>query len=270
MTTITEEHKNVIYGLYCVCENCKDKPELIRYVGQTFRGASVRFYYHRCDALAENYKKKSNLPVYRWMRKHGVDNIQYMVLEVLTTREELNDAEVLWIEKLNTFRSDYGLNLSAGGSSLTGYKHSEETRAKLRGRVHTEETRKKMSDSWRRVGLTEARKDAMRLNGLRRSGENASNVKLSEYQVIQIKLELWNGVPPSLVANKFNISRNMVNHINNNRSWKHVPWPIGPRQKMRTTELRSQRASGRKHSEETKQKIRQNVKAAKNKPPVLP
>lgn len=270
MTTITEEHKNVIYGLYCVCENCKDKPELIRYVGQTFRGASVRFYYHRCDALAENYKKKSNLPVYRWMRKHGVENIQYKVLEELDIPEMLNEAEIRWINKLNTFGSSHGLNLSAGGSSLTGYKHSEETKRKLRGRVMSDGSRLKMSRAWAKSGMTEKRLTAQRQRGLKNSGENHHNCQITFEIVLEIKKALWHGEPMSIVAKQFNVSKNTINHINHNRSWKHVPWPIGPRQKMRTTELRSQRASGRKHSEETKQKIRQNVKAAKNKSPVLP
>ena len=65
-----------------------------------------------------------------------------------------------------------------------------------------------------------------------------------------------------MVANNFNVSRNTVNHISNNRTWKSVPWPIGPRQKMRTTELRSEIATGRKHSDETRAKMSESAKAA--------
>lgn len=254
MTILHDEPKNVIYGLYCVCDDCLDKPELIRYVGQTTMGISERFNHHKYDAKASSYNKKYDLAVYRWMRKHGIEDITYKILQVLDSPEELNNAEIFWIQEFDTFKSSHGLNLSIGGSSITGYKHSEESR-------------KKMSDVWK---MTEARRTAMRKNGIRSNNSFSKSVsKINESIAIQIKKELWNGEPVVLVADMFGVSKSLIGSINTNRNWKHVPWPIGPRQRMRTKELKSKNITGRKHSNETREKISESAKhAAKHR--VLP
>lgn len=109
------EEKNVIYGLYCVCETCeKDRPEEIRYVGLTSRGMQVRMCEHR-----KEYARRGKDPLSRWKRKHGVENIRYKVLEVLPDKGLLDAAEMKWIAKLRTFRDwkEGGLNGNLGGDS---------------------------------------------------------------------------------------------------------------------------------------------------------
>lgn len=67
MTTVPEaEPLNVIYGLSCTCHPEKG----VRYVGQTICGVAKRLREHRHGA------KKGNLAVHKWMRKHGVGNIE--------------------------------------------------------------------------------------------------------------------------------------------------------------------------------------------------
>lgn len=132
-----------------------------RYVGLTRCGARERLRVHRKHAR----RGVLDLPVYRWMRKHGAETIQMDVLQAVATPAELNACEMRWIATLAAAGHDL-LNCTAGGSGLRVV--SEEVRAKLghwRGRTlppgalnhrtgpdhhfygkkHTAETRAKMS-----------------------------------------------------------------------------------------------------------------------------
>lgn len=121
------EDKNVIYGLYCVCENCSDKREWIRYIGQTRVGMKERFRGHM-----KPYRMTQPYPVDRWKTKHGMENIRYRVLEVLEDPSDLDAAEVKWIEHYETF-VDWkkgGLNFTLGGQGWAG--KAEEVIEKIR------------------------------------------------------------------------------------------------------------------------------------------
>lgn len=115
---------------------------------------------------------------------HGEAAFDFVVLESVLLLEDLVEREQSWIEARNSYRSGYNAAPMAG--SQLGFKHSEETRAKLRaaqakrkaegrcytppppsdetrkrqsiaakarkGRVVTEETRRKISESLKTGG----------------------------------------------------------------------------------------------------------------------
>lgn len=113
MTTVAQEPRCVIYGLYCTCH-----PERgIRYVGQTVQGASVRLREHLKHSRAQG-----TLPVYRWIRKHEY-HISYEILEEVADPLLLNDAETKWIREMRTFEDRNGLNCDAGGSANRGERN---------------------------------------------------------------------------------------------------------------------------------------------------
>lgn len=118
----------VIYGLYCVCPECSADGQGIRYVGQTRVGITQRLRNH----LTPHQVNREDFPVSRWKRKHGPSNIRAQVLQELQEPEELNDAEVNWIAKMDTdCRSNpRGLNLASGGGQAGSV--NESTRQKLR------------------------------------------------------------------------------------------------------------------------------------------
>lgn len=220
------EPKNVIYGLYAL-----DDPERrIRYVGQAKNGIRERFAGHRSCARRDN-----PAPVYRWMRKHGVENIEAVILDCAGAADQLDDLEIRWISKLGTYRGEFGLNMTTGGEGAHGLVISDEVRAKLsaaakaRGMGHIDRTEL----LWATLG------------------EKSWNAVFTEECVLDIKHRLWSGEPMSVLADEYGVSRSAISHINQNRSWTHVPWPIGPRREMRTAELHSQIVTGRKHSEES-------------------
>ena len=57
----------------------------------------VRFYKHKYNAI----NTKSQAFLYRAMRKYGVDNFSFTILEEVENQENLNCREVYWIEKLS-------------------------------------------------------------------------------------------------------------------------------------------------------------------------
>lgn len=131
-----------------------------RYVGLTRLGATERLRAHRKHAR----QGRLDAPVYRWMRKHGWDNVQIEVLEAVATPAELDACEMRWITALSAAGHDL-LNCTAGGRGMRVV--SPEVRAKLGanklpwseerralysgsghhwyGKTHTVETRAKMS-----------------------------------------------------------------------------------------------------------------------------
>ena len=201
----------------------------------------------------ERYSRHADLPVYRWIRKHGLSNIQTRVLEQCSSPNELDEAEVRWIAEYGTF--EHGLNCSIGGASLRGYKHSEETREKMRGREYTEETRLKMSQKAKEHGLPEALIIAVR--GL--VGERHHSAVLRDDQIKDIKDALWCGTPVSILAAQYDVKLSVISHINTGITGQHVPWPIGPRREALTRDLQRERSTGRKHTEESKQKMSQRA-----------
>ncbi len=114
--------------------------------------------------------------LYNSFLSHGVDSHKFEVLE-RCSKEMLNEMEIYYIEKYQTFDTEHGLNLTKGGDSkvvfskktlqkmseakkgvrpkhLIGHKHSKETRDILRkksignknwlGKNHSEETKEKL------------------------------------------------------------------------------------------------------------------------------
>lgn len=203
----------VIYGLKCTCHPTQG----VKYVGQTSQKLTTRFRDHRNAAAQGSKHRVGWLPVYRWMRKHGIKNICTVVLETVPEGVSIDDREVFWIAKLGTFSANGGLNMTAGGKGQRGFNHSEETKQKIaQKRLNT-------------VGYSKA-------------GINAQIVS-------EIKLQLWGGGTVKEIAENYGLTTKTVKDINQDKCWRHVSWPIGPRQRMRTRELRSRNMENRVRDE---------------------
>lgn len=59
-----------------------------------------------------------NSPLYRAIRKHGLDSFTLEILETCST-SELNSREQYWIALLKSNNPEYGYNLTAGGDTAT-------------------------------------------------------------------------------------------------------------------------------------------------------
>lgn len=105
------------------------------YIGQTVKPLKTRLQNHIAKA---NQGSSSHL--HNSMRKYGAAafTIRPLIMN-LSSKQELDEQEIFWIEKLEARDRKEAYNHTAGGDGSHGYKHSEEVlvklRLKLKGRV---------------------------------------------------------------------------------------------------------------------------------------
>ena len=108
------EEVGIIYGWYNILTD-------MWYIGQTI-DEECRFKRHIYYAI----NKKDNNRFHNALRKYGLDNFVYCVLEDNELRENLNMKEQEWIEYYDSFYDGY--NMTAGGGQTI---FSDESRRKL-------------------------------------------------------------------------------------------------------------------------------------------
>ena len=151
------EEVGIIYGWY----NTKSGKW---YVGQTVNPEG-RFNCHIDRAI----NKKDKTYFYNSIRKYGLENFVYCVLEENVLRENLNMREMDWIEEFDSFYSGY--NLTLGGDGSKGFIMPEEQKKKIsqsnkgktpwnKGKhdIFSEESRKRISNKFKGKPLSEEHK----------------------------------------------------------------------------------------------------------------
>lgn len=113
--------------IYKITNNLNGKS----YIGQTVQSLRQRKREHLYRMVNQPERKEK---LYMALRKHGIENFTWEVLESCNTVDELNERERHYINSLNTYNRGY--NMTEGGDSV-----GEETKEKLRkiftGRVIT-------------------------------------------------------------------------------------------------------------------------------------
>lgn len=104
-------HKNKINGKVYIGQTCQNPPEK--------RWANGKGYSH-------------NPYFTEAIEKYGWENFTHEILETLQTLDESNKAEQKWIKYFNSTNRNYGYNLSEGGKSNSGFKHSQKTIQKMK------------------------------------------------------------------------------------------------------------------------------------------
>lgn len=209
------DNKNgVIYGLRCVCHD-----EGYRYIGKSIVSDRGRLRSHKYNA-----RRDQDLPVYRWMRKHGPENIEIETLERVEGNEALLLREIAWIADLGTHVSEGGLNCTRGGDGSLGWKQTAESIAKANaartarrgyeGRK-PHKPRPRMDPELRRQSILASRA----------RGSASGSAKLTEENVADIKMRLRNGEQQRALAAEFGVTQGNICSISKGRTWKHVPWP---------------------------------------------
>lgn len=138
-------------------------PNNKKYVGITSRSLQERW----CDGKHYSGAMKNAVNKYGWK------NIKHFVYKQELTEEQAKLKEKEFIAKYKTMDSRYGYNLTAGGDGSCGYKHTAETKEKMKlhhhdvsgennpfyGKSHTVETRKALSESNTGKKLSQETKD---------------------------------------------------------------------------------------------------------------
>lgn len=194
--------------------------------------------------------------------KYGKNNFGFEVLE-RCREEDLNDKEMAYIKKYDSFGTGY--NLTAGGDGAVGRKLKEETKAKIsqantgrkntkaqrerkskagkklwsnpeyrekmmarpkptsvwnKGRKRTEEEKKNLSEKMKGRLITEEHKQKLRELY---KGENSLSAKLTEKDVIDIRLRFLKGEKQCDIRKDYPVTTQTIYDIVRNRRWKHIP-----------------------------------------------
>lgn len=224
-----------VYGLYCTCEKCPQK--IIRYIGVTRNKPEQRLAQHRNNSGKSAGKARRN-----WIDKHGGDNVFQDIIEVAPLCG-IENRERYWIAFYRTYKSKHGLNMTLGGEGVVGYEYSSETRELMSSRA---------KERIRRGGV-----HPNLISALQRSAGSANARSVSDEETVsKMKRDVWDGMPKTKVAEKYGVSVSFVSHMSNGRTWKHVPWPIGPARPSRFRELLREQSLGRTHRPESIEKMR--------------
>ena len=91
----------------------KNKLNGKRYVGQTTRTLEER--------TGEHLRKESTV-FDKALKKYGIENFEYSIIDKALTIAELNAKEIYWIRRLGAMVPN-GYNLCYGGGNTHGYRH---------------------------------------------------------------------------------------------------------------------------------------------------
>lgn len=105
--------------IYKITNNVNNKV----YIGQTVQNNAKMRWYSHCDYARKG--KKSYL--YDSMRKHGIDQFHWEIVDQATSLEELNSKEQHWLEHYKSVGIVYN-NREAGGNK----RHSVESIERMR------------------------------------------------------------------------------------------------------------------------------------------
>lgn len=86
------------------------------YIGKTEHKNPEKYYeYHLNRALLDDKNRDFyNKPLYRAIRKYGKNSFSFQIIDMADTRSELNEKEIFYIDKYNSFSGD-GYNITKGG-----------------------------------------------------------------------------------------------------------------------------------------------------------
>ena len=129
--------------IYCITNIINKKV----YIGQTSLGENRRWSNHKYYLRKGTHK---NQHLQNAWNKYGEQSFIYSVLYTAQTKEELNQAEKDYIQKLQSYKPEIGYNLDLGGGvGRMTEENKEKLRQRMIGNKHTlgfspsEETREK-------------------------------------------------------------------------------------------------------------------------------
>lgn len=86
------------------------------YIGLS-KGIEKRFSEHKSKAIHSNKKDDLDKALYRAMRKYGIDNFSYEIIEECP-EEKLKEREIYWISYYNTYENREDYNETPGETYL--------------------------------------------------------------------------------------------------------------------------------------------------------
>ena len=100
------------------------------YIGQHCMNTKKDYYFAHGISHTGKIYGGHNTYFCRSIIKYGFENFSKEILEYCNG-DNSNEREIFYISSYNSSNSDFGYNLTNGGSSLSGYKMTEEHKAKI-------------------------------------------------------------------------------------------------------------------------------------------
>lgn len=227
-------------GVYAI----KNSSDGRAYVGQT-RESFMRRFWHHTSVLCNNEHSNESLQA-AW-NAQGHESFEFVVLEEIKDVAKLDDAERKWIKFFRDKGLSYNISSGGGGRSapmsgsakaivgaknrehMTGRKHTEETKAKMRASSKhlspTDEHRKKLSEYMSQRVVSD---DTRRKIGAHWDGEKSLTAVINNQQAEEIQRCLMAGMIMKDIASSMNISIGIVSGIAAGQTFKNVAidgWP---------------------------------------------
>jgi len=220
--------KGVIYCYHCI-------PTGKKYIGQTKRTLHKRHISHKKDC-----KCGIDIKFYRAVRKYGWENF---IMGVITECEfsVLNDKEIFFIEKYDTYRRGYNSTLGGGGNF--GTTPSQETRDKIsksnKGKKCGEEKKKYLSELYKmrghkppnRKGCKMSESAKIKIGNASKNRKLSENAKLKvaeanskEFIIISPQGKIIKGKNISEFCRKNKLSRPCIVNVLNSKAKQHKGW----------------------------------------------
>ena len=131
----------MISGIYKITNKVNGKV----YIGQSV-DIERRWKEHRQRPFNSN-SQQYNSPLYRAIRKHGLDNFIFQVIEE-GLPSELNDKEIYWINYYNSYLNGYNLTLG-GDTGEHNAKLTQEQINKIKNYlIHTTKTQQEIANEF--------------------------------------------------------------------------------------------------------------------------
>jgi group I intron endonuclease len=210
------------------------------YVGQTTKRPELRWRYKADSYKTSRYFRNAIL-------KHGWDAFDHQIVATnITSQEELDNLEMLWIALLQSNNPVFGYNSESGGShgimnaeslkklsesqkrignrppSALGVKRSEETKARMRAALKISNANPPRERVERVAAKLRGRKIPPEVVAKMR-GENSGGAKLTNSQVLEIrKLKQELQLSNAELGRQFGVSDHNISDIVRRRIWTHI------------------------------------------------
>ena len=205
------EEVGIIYCWYCI-------PTDKYYVGQTVE-PEMRFYRH-----VKSLAHKDNNFFHNALRKYGLDNFIYCVLEENILRDNLNIKEIEWIEYYDSFYNGYNMTTGGGQNTIFSKEAKDKMSNSHKGQtpwnkgkhgVYTEECNKKRIESLNKKRKEINEKISKTLKG--RIAWNKGKHWPEEYRKGRTgdKNPMYGKIPPNIKkVNKYDLNGNYIQTYN--------------------------------------------------------
>lgn len=224
-----------------------DPSQEIRYVGLSSRG-DKRIKDHLRTYNRPSYKSYDKA-LYRWIRKH-YGQVTFEVLEECS-KEDLLLVEMKWISIIKS-RGHRLFNATEGGDGFATYVPTPEHRKKMAenlprypagpghpcygrpgtgkgmlGKTHSAETKRKIGVKHAGKTLSDEHKRKISVSGKGKggrdtSGERHPQARLTEADVINIRLLRADGASLKDLATRFGVTTTSISRICLRQSWVHI------------------------------------------------